>query len=513
MDTSEDNPFSSEEARYGILDEVFSRNKDIIRDIQDEYDQAQQFYQDQELKQQQDIQQPRDCLRPSMLSERTDERSNWMSGDNAENDPKDGDGSNNDSAADTSTKSQPSSPGLALAPKKKKKKKKSKTANLPEAGSALADDYQEKYTEDVIEDPYEPSRPLARRVEYAIWKYRRNHKFSQEKKAIFDEYLKFGGVDTSPNAFLGRTTSADTPDDPDAEADFDAAKTATDAIDLNDSDDEDGDNGHVSFSEVVQVYLGKVFVHSARFISLQDYVSAPILVDSFLRYLQIRNVCPEYADDLVEARRFAEIGKHELPRCKRVSNLLPGEFNGACGVLYGNDIQSGAINDVSNNLSTPTTTTDDTLISDMSWNTDDAKVQSFLADVVGMTPTKARQIIRHLVPDADTHKVVHERHRQLVKIIAMDTPPVSGDTAPPSTTASSTTFAVTLAAYDEDLEKTLDNDTFELHFEKEIVDELLVGMVMQANMRQLSSGMWYLDRAYLVCPTFYKKDEYEDLEY
>ncbi|ORZ15319.1 Argonaute complex, subunit Arb1 [Absidia repens] len=441
-------------------------------------------------------------------------------GDIAENNHKEGDESNNDSAAGPSTQSQPSSPGLALAPKKKKKKKKSKTANLPEAGSALADDYQEKYNEDVIEDPYEPSRPLARRVEYAIWKYRRNHKFSQEKKAIFDEYLKFGGVDTSPNAFLGRTTSADTPDDPDAEADFDAAKTATDAIDLNDSDaEEDGDNGHVSFSEVVQVYLGKVFVHSARFISLQDYVSAPILVDSFLRYLQIRNVCPEYADDLVIARRLAETAKDELPRCKRVSNLLPGEFNGACGVLYGNDIQSGVIpsssgNGDSNNLSTTTTAAaDDDLLSGMSWNMDDAKVQSFLADVVGMTPTKARRIIGHLVPDVDTHKVVDERHRLLVKIIDIDTPPVSDGTVPPSTAASSTTFKVILAAYDEDLEKILENDKFELYFEKEIVDEFLVGMVMQANMRQLSSGMWYLDRAYLVCPTFYKKDEYEELEY
>lgn len=40
--------------------------------------------------------------------------------------------------------------------KKKKKKKKSKTANLPEAGSELADDYVEKHAEDVIDDPFDP---------------------------------------------------------------------------------------------------------------------------------------------------------------------------------------------------------------------------------------------------------------------------------------------------------------------------------------------------------------------
>lgn len=40
--------------------------------------------------------------------------------------------------------------------KKKKRKKKSKTANLPEAGTELADDYVEKHAEDVIENPFDP---------------------------------------------------------------------------------------------------------------------------------------------------------------------------------------------------------------------------------------------------------------------------------------------------------------------------------------------------------------------
>lgn len=40
--------------------------------------------------------------------------------------------------------------------KKKKRKKKAKTANLPEAGSEIPDDYVEKHSEDVIEDPFDP---------------------------------------------------------------------------------------------------------------------------------------------------------------------------------------------------------------------------------------------------------------------------------------------------------------------------------------------------------------------
>jgi hypothetical protein len=40
--------------------------------------------------------------------------------------------------------------------KQKKKKRKAKTANLPEAGSSIPDDYVEKYNEDPENDPFNP---------------------------------------------------------------------------------------------------------------------------------------------------------------------------------------------------------------------------------------------------------------------------------------------------------------------------------------------------------------------
>ena len=44
---------------------------------------------------------------------------------------------------------------VASEQKKKKNKRKSKTANLPEAGVDLPDDYIEKYQEDILEDPFD----------------------------------------------------------------------------------------------------------------------------------------------------------------------------------------------------------------------------------------------------------------------------------------------------------------------------------------------------------------------
>jgi hypothetical protein len=358
-------------------------------------------------------------------------------------------------------------------------------------------------------------------VEYAIWKYRKNHKFSQENKAIFDHYLKFGGVDTSPNAFLGRTTSADTPDDPDAEADFEAAKTTTDAIDLNDS--EDGDEGYVSFSEVVQVYLGKVFVYSARFITLQDFLAAPDLIDSFLRYLQIRNVCPEFSDDLIKARLLTAQAKEELPRCKRVSNLLPGDFNMALGILFGGEVESGMATcgeepvSKSENEAIKGKEEDVVFPEFQAWASSDSKMMalmnSFLDDVVGMKPVDARRIAGSMIPDISAEKVVNSQDKMLVKIKHIVAPPLGKDTDSSNASANGVELMkVTVAEYDEDLEKTNDDVVFDLYFEQDIANEFLVGMVFVASMRQLTSGLWYLVRGYLVCPSLYKKDEYAEFD-
>jgi hypothetical protein len=72
--------------------------------------------------------------------------------------------------------------------------------------------------------------------------------------------------------FLGRSTSADTPDDPEAAIDFEAAKIAIDSV-----PDELEEGVEVNFTEVAQVYFSNTFIRESRFISLQDFVNAPIL--------------------------------------------------------------------------------------------------------------------------------------------------------------------------------------------------------------------------------------------
>ncbi|KAI9498127.1 Argonaute siRNA chaperone complex subunit Arb1-domain-containing protein [Zychaea mexicana] len=371
-------------------------------------------------------------------------------------------------------------------PKKKKKKKKSKTANLPEAGADIADNFEEKYKEDVVENPYDPSRPLNQRVEYAIWKYRKNHRFTDSKRSIFDNYLKFGGIKTGPNAFMGRATGGD--QDADGEADWDAAKIGTDTVPNADEDDE---GLEVNFTEVAQVYLGNTFIRETRFIGQQDFIDAPVLIDAFLRYLQIRNVCPEYADDISRAREVIAKAKIELPMCKRAAIALPGTFNRACNVLFGGGMKVA-------------------WVTEASWMQATSKTQKlidqFMSDTVGSVDDETRNSVSAVVGDYTKRTVVDERKDLFVKI--MD---IAGSSSSSSeqereqqeeiTKEEDPLVEVILADYENE------QDTFKILLEKSISQELLKGMVMTVAMYKLDSGHWYLDRAGQIMPTFYMVDD------
>ncbi|KAI8328689.1 Argonaute siRNA chaperone complex subunit Arb1-domain-containing protein [Choanephora cucurbitarum] len=365
--------------------------------------------------------------------------------------------------------------------KKKKKKKKSKSTNLPEAGTELADDYVEKHAEDVIEDPFDPEHPLAQRVEYAIWKYRKNHKFSEEKRAIFDNYLRFGGIKTGPNMFLGRATSADTPDDPEAAVDFEAAKTAIDTV----PDQEEEEGLEVNFREVAQVYFGNAFIRQSRFTSMRDFIDAPILIDAFLRYLQIRNVAPEYADDIAGARAICALAKVQLPKCKQIIMQMPGAYNKACADYFGTSMA-----DMDTSWMTETTLTIQ------------KQYMSFLVDTVGTTSEDTKKVVQKRIKNPEQ---VHQTEKfEWVFVRIAEIAPFSAN-----------------AAGDDLIQVVFENyqdtqETYKIYLEKEIVEHMLVGMVTALTLCKLSNGEWYIEQARRLMPTFYMEDECmteEDYDY
>ena len=77
--------------------------------------------------------------------------------------------------------------------------------------------------------------------------------------------------------------------------------------------------------------LPRVFIHDKRE-QLKMHVH---VIRSFLNYLLHHDVCPEYRDQLFAARRTCDAGEDQLWRLRQSSLVLPGDFNHACSVIWG----------------------------------------------------------------------------------------------------------------------------------------------------------------------------------
>lgn len=55
---------------------------------------------------------------------------------------------------------------------------------------------------------------------------------------------------------------------------------------------------------------------------------------NFLRYVQHHDVCPEYTDNLNQAREICELARTEIPGIGEVGAAMPGDFNLACQILF-----------------------------------------------------------------------------------------------------------------------------------------------------------------------------------
>ena len=56
---------------------------------------------------------------------------------------------------------------------------------------------------------------------------------------------------------------------------------------------------------------------------------------NFLNYLLYHNVCPEYHEQIENARKLCDKAREELAAIVQVQPLLPGDFNTACSEVFG----------------------------------------------------------------------------------------------------------------------------------------------------------------------------------
>lgn len=60
-----------------------------------------------------------------------------------------------------------------------------------------------------------------------------------------------------------------------------------------------------------------------------DYAAGVDVVSNFLKYVDLHDVCPEYAEDLKRAQQLCQKAREEMPQLARALFLLPGDFGTA----------------------------------------------------------------------------------------------------------------------------------------------------------------------------------------
>src|SRR4051812_47741930 len=69
------------------------------------------------------------------------------------------------------------------------------------------------------------------------------------------------------------------------------------------------------------------------------------VIRNFLNYVLQHGVCPEYATDIIAARKICDLAEKELWAIKQLQYVFPGDFNTSASILYGSFYKGTPLND------------------------------------------------------------------------------------------------------------------------------------------------------------------------
>ncbi|OGM42192.1 hypothetical protein ABOM_009325 [Aspergillus bombycis] len=213
-----------------------------------------------------------------------------------------------------------------VAPKRKKKRKpKSKAKH----GKNKPTGFEEYYVDaPMTPKEYEEEKKLydiPSRIEAAILRYQNNRRLEPERREVFMRYLAYGGVDVGPKMFTGVDEQEL------QQLDSEQALIAKGQANIRQA----CTKLTVDFNAVVKGYLTSYYPYFFNPESEDMVKLATVTIRNFLSYLLYHEVCPEYKENIDEARRSCDIAAKELWQNQEFATSSPGDFNKACSTLFG----------------------------------------------------------------------------------------------------------------------------------------------------------------------------------
>ncbi|KAL4982779.1 Argonaute complex, subunit Arb1 [Aspergillus falconensis] len=172
---------------------------------------------------------------------------------------------------------------------------------------------------------YHISRPIIHRMEDALLRFNKIRRIESDRLEVFSKYLAYGGIDVSPKMFVG------TDDRGLKELDNDTILLARGQTAI----DRGRANLPIDFNAVVKGFLTSYFPFYFNPYNEDMIKLATVTIRSFLSYLLYHDVCPEYKENIDEARKSCDIATKELWKSQQLTANGPGDFNTACSILFG----------------------------------------------------------------------------------------------------------------------------------------------------------------------------------
>ncbi|OAA38817.1 Argonaute complex, subunit Arb1 [Metarhizium rileyi] len=233
---------------------------------------------------------------------------------------------------------------LQVPPEANKKKKRGKKATALRGPTALPRNRGTEYFADPPMTPDEAAEekleiyaqclPFEERIQSCIRRFRARRRLQGDQVRFFDEYLFLGGIDTQGNAFSG----LDTNDLKDLTPAQRREITVTDTVHGTcEADDRfyNGDNEHWSV-DFTGVAAGFFSTSLSQLTGFEPKMTDTLigLVENFLRYVLLHEVCPEYKENVESALQICGQAREEWPALNELRANLPGCFNLAATELF-----------------------------------------------------------------------------------------------------------------------------------------------------------------------------------
>ncbi|GAB1319293.1 Argonaute siRNA chaperone complex subunit Arb1 [Madurella fahalii] len=187
---------------------------------------------------------------------------------------------------------------------------------------------------------YAPHRPFVDRIEECIQRFRARRRMSPEREYLFSRYLTLGGIDATVRQFQGTRDLGEDVLEGTSKA-VAREMTADDVIQRGGEGNRNlrfynpnfPEHWDVDFTGIAAGFLSE-HLPAMGYSDIKHFRMGVEVVLNFLKYVDMHDVCPEYAEDVKNAQKVCAQALEEIPATWELVNLLPGAFNSALRALH-----------------------------------------------------------------------------------------------------------------------------------------------------------------------------------